>query len=195
MNETNDQVVMESSNTHEQIDHAQTLSQEDKAKKSALIEALASQLDSFEDATMVQLNNQIYGQRNIEETNMKKDGFEILEIANTDPSPYDESTSHHLTTPMKCTQSDSKINGARDMNLKMGDLDRIQVHNDNSCNEPINLEDQEVASLKSLEISNISNNKDDEEKSKGNMRILSIYEQLKLSNHLYTNYIITLILL
>lgn len=89
----------------------------DSQKQSALLEALAHNNDSYEDTVMMQLNRQLWGEERPTVIEENKEGFEILEINNSTSSPTKKSSSVNPKTPVKVSQSDSKVPHMRKINF------------------------------------------------------------------------------
>lgn len=155
--DSNDGVYISIHDTGDDGDHG-TISSvpAENTKQSTLLEALAQQTDS-EDAIMFQLNDQLKNRP----TDVRNDqtGFEILEINNGTDSPSRNTSSQVPRTPVKQTQSDSKVaRNMRQLNFDMEDFEpnfnpdirrRNRRQDENSC------EKHEV-SLGSLEVSKIT---------------------------------------
>jgi len=69
-------------------------------KNSSLIEALSYNPDQYEDTMIVHINREI-DQNYLNQQSKQKEGFEILEINNTDPSQLDDSEQNVMKTPVK----------------------------------------------------------------------------------------------
>ena len=111
---------------------------------------------------MMQLNQQLINSNDQENTEGVKDGFEILEINNGTDSPTHKSDSIIPKTPVKYSQSESKATSIRKLNF---DFEGVDDEN----NEPrrrqrniINIHDNSDNSLSSLEVSKLTEEKEED---------------------------------
>lgn len=162
INESTEEVVFynRTNEKAEQLASAESR-QNTNDKKLALLEALAHNYDSCDDAIMLQLNDHIGDIDN--SSTKKRSGFEILEINNTDNSPNDKSDSCMPKTPVKCTQSETKIYKGR--NLNFDDVDIEEKFNQEPQRRSRNKDDsqnvskvQDKSILDSLEVSKVTGN-------------------------------------
>lgn len=123
-----------------------------QSKHSALIEALTRNMDSYEDALMLNLNP----------GSEDKEGFEILEINNTDNSPQGRSESNIHRTPVKWSQSDHKTLKLKEFELYVDDLEekvnqepRRRSRKKEGDSSHINIQEQDKSSMQSLDVSDV----------------------------------------
>jgi hypothetical protein len=186
MRESNEHVIISINDTQED-DKTGTLSSipAENSKHSALLDALTHNMDSYDDYTL-QLGepSRFTVYENKEED---KDCIEILEINNSTGSPTHDS--NMPKTPVKVSQSDTKITKMRQLNFDMSDFETNENHQPRrrireKHNNEINEQDyclsagklQNSKSLGSLEVSKITSDhkKDDSDDNESNDLTITI---------------------